>query len=95
MRFSGPIRGLVVVARGDSVSGALGFDRLRTTVMPLVWQLLWGISLPFVPGIPMPGRITMQIGPAVDWSSHGAQEAEDPAIVDRCYEEITSAMQGG
>jgi len=84
---------LVVIARGDSVSSALGFDRLRTTVMPLVWQLPWGISIPFVPGIPMPVKITMQVGPALDWSRYGKGAADNPEIVDRCYEEITSAMQ--
>jgi 1-acyl-sn-glycerol-3-phosphate acyltransferase len=85
---------LVVIARGNSFSSALGFDRLRTTVMPLVWQLPWGISLPFVPGIPMPVKVSMEVGPATDWSHYGPDAAEDPAIVDRCYEEITGTMQG-
>lgn len=84
---------LVVIARGDSFSRALGFDRLRTTVMPLVWQLPWGISLPFVPGVPMPVKVSMQVGPAVDWSRYGPEDAEDPVVVGRCYEEITGAMQ--
>lgn len=85
---------LVVVARGDSFRSALGFDRLRTTVMPLVWQLPWGLSLPFVPGIPMPVKVSIRIGPAMDWSSDGPHAADDPAIVDRRYEEITGVMQG-
>jgi len=85
---------LVVIARGDSFSSALGFDRLRTTVMPLVWQLPWGLSIPFVPGIPLPVKITMRVGPALDWSNFGPADADDPAVVDRCYEEITGAMQG-
>jgi 1-acyl-sn-glycerol-3-phosphate acyltransferase len=85
---------LVVISRGDKFSSALGFDRLRTTVMPLVWQLPWGLSLPFVPGIPMPAKVSMRVGPAIDWSSYGPEAANDPATVDRCYEEITGAMQG-
>jgi 1-acyl-sn-glycerol-3-phosphate acyltransferase len=84
---------LVVIARGDSFSSTLGFDRLRTTVMPLVWQLPWGLSIPFVPGIPLPVKVTIRVGPTVDWSQHGPAAAEDPAIVDRCYEEITAEMQ--
>ena len=85
---------LVVIARGDSMSSALGFDRLRTTVMPLVWQLPWGLSIPFVPGIPLPVKVTMSVGPTVDWSAHGPEAADDPEVVDRCYEEISAQMQG-
>jgi 1-acyl-sn-glycerol-3-phosphate acyltransferase len=84
---------VVVLARGDSMSGAIGFDRLRTTVMPLVWQLPWGISIPFVPGIPLPVKVTMQICPPVDWSRYGPEDADDPAVVDRCYDEIVDIMQ--
>jgi 1-acyl-sn-glycerol-3-phosphate acyltransferase len=84
---------LVVIARGDAFSSALGFDRLRTTVMPLVWQLPWGLSLPFVPGIPMPVKISIQIGPPMDWSQYGPEAADDPEIVGRCYGEVTQAMQ--
>jgi 1-acyl-sn-glycerol-3-phosphate acyltransferase len=84
---------IFVIARGDSVSRAIGFGGLRTTVMPLVWQLPWGISLPFVPGIPMPVKITLQICPPMDWSQHGPDAAGDPAVVQHCYEEITGVMQ--
>ncbi|MGH0037722.1 MAG: 1-acyl-sn-glycerol-3-phosphate acyltransferase [Myxococcota bacterium] len=84
---------VVVLSRGDAFSSALGFDRMRTTVMPLVWQLPWGLSLPFVPGLPMPVKISMQVGPPLDWSRHGPEAAEDPRIVARCYEEISDSMQ--
>jgi 1-acyl-sn-glycerol-3-phosphate acyltransferase len=84
---------LVVISRGDSFSSAMGLDRLRMTVMPLVWQFPWGLSLPFVPGIPLPVKVSMQVGPALDWSGYGPEAADDPVIVDRCYEEITGAMQ--
>lgn len=84
---------LLVVARGYSFGGTLGFDRLRTTVMPLVSQLPSGISIPFVPGIPMPAKITIQVGPALDWSRYGQGSEDDSEVVDRCYEEITGAMQ--
>jgi 1-acyl-sn-glycerol-3-phosphate acyltransferase len=84
---------VVVLARGDAMSGLLGFDRLRTTVMPLVWQLPWGVSIPFIPGIPLPVKISMQICPPVDWSRYGPEDADDPVVVNRCYEEITGIMQ--
>lgn len=84
---------LFVISRGDAFSSALGFDRMRTTVMPLVWQLPWGVSLPFVPGIPMPVKISIQVGPPMDWSRYGPDTADDPEIVAHCYGEITGAMQ--
>jgi len=84
---------VMVLARGDSMSGIIGFDSLRTTVMPLVWQLPWGLSIPFVPGIPLPVKISMQICPRVDWSRYGPEDADDPVVVNRCYEEIVGIMQ--
>jgi 1-acyl-sn-glycerol-3-phosphate acyltransferase len=84
---------VVVIARGDSMKGTIGFDRLRTTVMPLVLQLPWGLSLPFVPGIPMPVKISLQVCPPLDWSQLGPEASADPFVVDRCYDEITGVMQ--
>jgi 1-acyl-sn-glycerol-3-phosphate acyltransferase len=84
---------VVVIARGDSISRFIGFDALRTTVVPLVWQLPWGLSIPFIPGIPMPAKISLQLCPPMDWSRYGPEAADDPAVVQHCYEEITGVMQ--
>jgi 1-acyl-sn-glycerol-3-phosphate acyltransferase len=84
---------VVVIARGDTISRFIGFDALRTTVMPLVWQLPWGLSIPFIPGIPMPAKISLQLCPPMDWSRYGPEAADDRAVVQQCYEEITGVMQ--
>ncbi|MBW2273242.1 MAG: hypothetical protein JRG96_08220, partial [Deltaproteobacteria bacterium] len=84
---------VVVLARGDSVGKRLGFERFRTTVSPLLWQVPWGVSIPLFPGVPLPAKITMEILPPMDWSGYGPEAAEDPELLERCYEEITGCMQ--
>ena len=41
----------------------------------------------------MPVKISMQVGPPMDWSQYGPEAADDPDIVGRCYDEITQRMQ--
>ena len=83
----------VVLTRGDAIGRRLGFERLRMRVAPILWQVPWGVSLALLPGFPLPAKITMQIGEPMDWSHLGPEAAEDPAVVDRCYAEITESMQ--
>ena len=84
---------VVVLSRGEWLARRMGVDKLRATVAPVVWQIPWGISLPLLPGIPLPAKVTVQICPPPDWSAYGPDEAENPEIVDRCYDEITECMQ--
>jgi hypothetical protein len=58
-----------------------------------MFQVPWGVSIPLLPGIPLPAKIWVELGPPIDWSAHGPDAADDPEIVDRCYEEITTTMQ--
>lgn len=82
----------VVLARGDGLARLLGLRRLRMHVLPILWQVPWGVSLP-LPGLPLPAKITLRVLPPLDWSRHGPEAAADPAVVDRCYAEITGVMQ--
>jgi 1-acyl-sn-glycerol-3-phosphate acyltransferase len=84
---------LVVLTRGEWLAKRLGLERLRMGIAPIVWQVPWGVSLPLLPGIPLPAKVTVQIGAPPDWSAHGPDAAADPAVVDRCYDEITGSMQ--
>jgi 1-acyl-sn-glycerol-3-phosphate acyltransferase len=83
----------VVLARGDNLMKRLGLSRLRLGAAPILWQLPWGVSIPFVPGIPLPAKITVELCEPLDWSRYGPEGAEQPEVVDRCYEEITGVMQ--
>jgi 1-acyl-sn-glycerol-3-phosphate acyltransferase len=84
---------IVIVNRGDRLARLLGLGRLHIKVLPIVAGFPWGISLVFPPPIPLPSAVTVQFLPPLQWSSLGPDAADDPEVVDACYEEITSLMQ--
>jgi hypothetical protein len=81
------------LTRGDGIGRAFGLDRVRTRIFPIAWQVPWGISPASLPGLPLPAKITMQVCEPMPWSSYGAGAAEDPEIVQYCFDEITDVMQ--
>jgi len=83
----------VILTRGEWIGRLLGTDRIRTTTFPVALQIPWGLSVLSTPGMPLPAKITMQLCPPMPWSQYGADAADDPAIVQRCYHEITGLMQ--
>jgi len=83
----------LVLSRGESLARILGTKRLRIDVSPISLQAPWGISFGLIPGVPLPAKIRVEVGPPIDWSAYGPEAAEDPAVVDRCYAEITGRMQ--
>jgi 1-acyl-sn-glycerol-3-phosphate acyltransferase len=83
----------VVLARGDEIVRRFGLDRVRGAVAPLVWQVPWGVSIPLLPGIPLPAKINVHVCAPLDWSGYGPEAADEPEVVDRCYDEITLLMQ--
>lgn len=86
---------LVVLARGERVAKALGIDRLfRIKVMPLVAGPPWGIVPGGIPTWPLPSKITVELGPPVDWSSrYGPDAADDASVVRACFDELVGSMQ--
>ena len=83
----------IVLARGDRFVKLLGLDRVRMDGAPLLFQVPWGISSPAMPGVPLPAKITVQVCEPLDWSRFGPEGADDPEVLEQCYEEITSLMQ--
>jgi len=83
----------IVLSRGERLAKLLGVDRLRMDVFPIVLQVPWGISFPGPPALPLPAKITMQAHAPMDWSQYGPEDADNPEIVDACYDEIASLMQ--
>jgi 1-acyl-sn-glycerol-3-phosphate acyltransferase len=83
-----------VLTRGERLVELLSLDKVRMDGAPLLFQLPWGISTPLTPGIPLPAKITVQVCEPLDWSRFGPEGAQDPAVLERCYQEITSIMQG-
>ncbi len=82
-----------VLTRGERLVELLGLRRIRMDGAPLLLQVPWGFSTPLTPGIPLPAQITVQVCDPLDWSDFGADDARDPKVLDRCYDEITSVMQ--
>ena len=84
---------IFIVTRGDWLGPLFGSERIRTTTFPLALQIPWGLSPIMIPGIPFPAKITIEVGTPMPWSGLGREAADDPAIVARCYHEITGCMQ--
>jgi 1-acyl-sn-glycerol-3-phosphate acyltransferase len=84
---------IVIVTRGERLGRLAAMRRLRTPTFPLALQIPWGLSVLSLPGIPLPAKITIEVGQPMPWTAYGPAAADDPAIVARCYEEITGAMQ--
>ena len=83
---------VVVVSRGERLAHALGLNRLRINVFPILLGP-FGLTSILTPPLPLPAAITVEFLPALDWSGSGPDAANDPAVVDGCYAEITRIMQ--
>lgn len=83
----------IVLTRGERLVKLLSLDKVRMDGAPLLFQIPWGISSPAMPGVPLPAKITVQVCEPLDWSRFGPEGADDPAVLEQCYEEITSTMQ--
>lgn len=82
-----------VVTRGERLARWFRMDRVRSKALPLVFGLPWGLTPGFVPWIPLPAQITMEILPPLDWRHLGPGAASDEDIVQRCYDELVTRMQ--
>lgn len=83
----------IVLTRGNRLAEFCGLDRIRVTTFPILLQIPWGISPGGWPSLPLPAKIVVQFLEPLDWTGYGADAADDPAVVDRCYDEITTVMQ--
>jgi 1-acyl-sn-glycerol-3-phosphate acyltransferase len=84
---------ICIVTRGEWLGRLFGSQRIRTPTFPLALQIPWGLSPMLLPGVPFPAKITIEVGEPMPWSDHGPDAADDPAVVARCYHEITGRMQ--
>lgn len=83
----------IVLTRGERFAKLLGLDKVRMDGAPLLFQLPWGLSTPAMLGVPLPAKITVQVCEPLDWSRFGPEDANDPDVLEQCYQEITSIMQ--
>ena len=83
----------IVLTRGERIAKMMGSDKVRMDGAPILFQLPWGLSSPAMPGVPLPAKITVQVCEPINWSEYGPEAADDPEVLQRCYDEITSVMQ--
>ena len=83
----------IVLTRGERLAKLLGLDKVRMDGAPLLFQIPWGISTPATPGLPLPAKITVQVCEPLDWSRFGPEAADDPEVLEQCYQETISIMQ--
>jgi 1-acyl-sn-glycerol-3-phosphate acyltransferase len=83
-----------VLARGDRLAASMGLEKIRVKVFPFTIGFPFGLAPGFVPQLPFPSKITIEVGEPLDWHRRYAPEdAKRPAVLARCYREITSTMQ--
>jgi len=85
---------LIVLARGDRLARAIHAHRwARTEVMPLIFAVPWGLTLGFVPYLPLPAQTTQVFLPPMEWPELGPDAADSPEVLARCYRDVEGAMQ--
>ena len=84
---------LVIVTRGERIASLLQLNRLRIKVFPIVLGVPFGLTTILGPYLPLPTQVTVEVLEPLDWTHYGPDAADDPEIVQRCYDEITGLMQ--
>jgi len=85
---------IIVLTRGERIARTLGLQRFRLKVYPLVVAPPFGVMPGAAPALPLPAKITMELGPVIDWrDEHGPEAADDDTVVDRLYDQVVGQMQ--
>jgi 1-acyl-sn-glycerol-3-phosphate acyltransferase len=84
----------VVLTRGDRLARWLRTkERLRVETFPIVLSLPWGLTSGYLPYWPLPAQTTLAFGPPIAWPDIDPDQAEDPVLLRRCYDQVQAAMQ--
>lgn len=83
----------IVLSRGRRIAKAFGLDKFRTYSMPVIFTIPWGVVLGPIPSWPIPTKVTLQVCERMAWDHLGPEDADDPAVLEQCYAEITGRMQ--
>jgi 1-acyl-sn-glycerol-3-phosphate acyltransferase len=94
MTIHGAHESTFVMTRGHQIAKSIGLDRLKVKVCPITWSIPFGPVPAVVPSLPLPTKVTVQLGRPLDWSHFSAEQADNPEVLQHCYDEITGVMQG-
>lgn len=83
----------IVLSRGRRIAKALGLQRFRTYSMPVILTIPWGIVVGPLPSWPIPTKVTLQVCEPMSWEHLEPKDADDPEVLEHCYEEIKTRMQ--
>jgi 1-acyl-sn-glycerol-3-phosphate acyltransferase len=84
-----------IASDGRRLARILGLERFRLKALPLLVGPPWGMS----PGDlllhwPLPAKITVQVGEAIDFHSHfGELDPRDPEVIWACCHYVEQRMQ--
>lgn len=85
---------LFVLTTGKSIAKRFKLKRLiRSEAFPVIVALPWGLTSGFFPYFPLPAQTSIRFGPPLRWPDLGADAADDPDVVERCFKEVVAAMQ--
>ncbi len=93
MTIHGAHESTFVFTRGHRFAKRAGLDRVHVKVMPLTWSLPFGPVPAFIPSIPLPSKVTVELDAPIDWRHFDAADAEDHSVLEACYDEIETVMQ--
>ena len=83
-----------VLTRGETLAEAMGLHRMRVKIFPFTLGFPFGITPGFVPQMPLPSKISIDVGRPLDWlQRYPARQAHDPKVLRTCYDEIVGTMQ--
>lgn len=85
---------LVILTRGDRLAKLLHMHFwARTLVCPIVLSFPWGLTTGFLPYWPLPAQTTIAFGRPMTWPDVKPEQADDPAVLERCYRDVEGTMQ--
>ena len=86
---------LFIPSDGRALARRLGLERFRIKALPMVVAPPWGVSPgDFLFHLPLPAKITVQCGEAIDFHARfGDLDPRDPEVIWACYEYVERRMQ--
>ena len=85
---------VVTVTRGEKLAKLTGLTYLtRTKVLPFRLSVPFGLVPSGLPYLPLPSKITIEVGHPMSWQGFRPEDAQNPALVDALYDDIVGTMQ--
>ncbi len=85
---------VITVTRGEKLARLTGLTYLtRTKVLPFRLSVPFGLVPSGLPYLPLPSKITIEVGHPMAWQGFRPEDAQNPELVDALYADIVGTMQ--